>query len=229
MRVMILAAGRGERMRPLSDHTPKPLLEVGGVPLIEHQIRRLADAGLRELVINHSWLGEEIERALADGSRYGVSIRYSAEPEQALETAGGIVQALPLLSDPFIAVNADVWTDYPWQKLLAVDGDDAHLVLVDNPPHHPLGDFVLADGRVRARAAPGAPRLTFGGIGRYRKRLFETLAPGRRPLAPVLADAAARDRVSGEHYRGRWLDVGTPARLAELERTGGAPSASDEH
>lgn len=213
---MILAAGRGERMRPLTDRLPKPLLEVGGAPLIVHQLRRLAAAGLREVVINHSWLGEQIEHALGDGGRLGVRIRYSPEPGGALETAGGIVQALELLSDPFIAVNADVWTDYPWERLPRSGDRDAHLVLVDNPPHHTAGDFALVGDRVLPTAR-GAPRLTFSGIGRYRKRLFQELSPGRRALGPVLSAAAAAGRVSGEHYAGQWIDVGTPQRLAALD------------
>lgn len=215
---MILAAGRGERMRPLTDETPKPLLAAGGMPLIEHHVRRLAAAGIRELVINHSWLGHRIEEALGDGTELGVEIRYSPEPPGALETAGGILQALELLGDPFLAVNADVWTDYPWERLLQGDGGDAHLVLVDNPAHHPAGDFWLQAGRVLAAPAPGAERLTFSGIGRYRRRLFSGLSPGRRALGPVLAEAARAGRVSAEHYRGRWVDVGTPQRLQALTR-----------
>jgi MurNAc alpha-1-phosphate uridylyltransferase len=214
---MLLAAGRGERMRPLTDATPKSLLPAGGKPLVAWLLERLAAAGFRELVLNHSRLGSVIEAALGDGARFGVRIRYSHEPE-ALETAGGIANALPLLGDePFLAVNADLHTDFPFERLrTALDGDAlAHLVLVDNPPHHPGGDFALAEGRV---ANAGAPLLTFSGIGVYRPALFAPIAPGARAqLAPLLREAAARGRVTGERFRGRWLDVGTPERLAALD------------
>lgn len=216
MRALILAAGRGERMRPLTDTTPKPLLAVGGRPLIEWHLQALAAAGITEVVINHAWLGERIEAALGDGGRFGLQIRYSPEPPGALETAGGIVNALPLLGEaPFLVVNGDIWTDYAFARLpTALGGDLAHLVLVDNPPQHPQGDFRLAGGRVHAE---GAPRLTFSGIGVYSPALFAGLPPGRRPLAPVLREAMAGGRVSGEHHRGRWFDIGTPERLAGLD------------
>jgi len=216
MRALILAAGRGERMRPLTDTTPKPLLAVGGRPLIEWHLQALAAAGITEVVINHAWLGERIEAALGDGGRFGLQIRYSPEPPGALETAGGIVNALPLLGEaPFLVVNGDIWTDYAFARLpTALHGDLAHLVLVDNPPQHPQGDFRLAGERVHAE---GAPRLTFSGIGVYSPALFAGLPPGRRPLAPVLREAMAGGRVAGEHYRGRWFDVGTPERLAGLD------------
>jgi len=212
---MILAAGRGERMRPLTDHTPKPLLRAGGRALIEYHILGLAQAGIRQIIINHAHLGGQIEQALGDGGRYGVDIRYSPEGE-ALETGGGIFRALPWLGDgPFVVVNGDVWTDYPFARLPEPAGL-AHLVLVDNPPHHPAGDFVLAaDGRVNEA---GGPRLTFSGIGVYRPGLFAGCTAGRFPLAPLLRGAMSAGRVSGEHYRGGWVDVGTPERLAELER-----------
>lgn len=212
---MILAAGRGERMRPLTDHTPKPLLRAGAHALIEYHILGLAQAGISQIIINHAHLGDQLEQALGDGRRYGVDIRYSAEGE-ALETGGGIFRALSLLGGgPFVVVNGDVWTDYPFVQLPEPAGL-AHLVLVDNPPHHPAGDFVLlSDGRVSDAAGP---RLTFSGIGVYRPELFAACRPGRFPLAPLLRAAMAEGRVSGEHYRGGWVDVGTPERLAELDR-----------
>lgn len=214
---MLLAAGRGERMRPLTDATPKPLLVAGGKPLVVRLVERLAAAGFRELVLNHAHLGRLIEAALGDGSRFGVSIRYSPEGT-ALETAGGVAKALPLLGDaPFAAVNADLHADYPFGRLHAAlaPGDDAHLVLVDNPAHHPRGDFALDRGRV---ANTGTTMLTFSGIGVYRPGLFAAIVPGEKAqLAPLLRAAADRGRVSGEHFRGRWVDVGTPERLAALD------------
>lgn len=212
---MILAAGRGERMRPLTDRIPKPLLEAGGRPLIAHHLAALARAGIREVVVNHAHLGTQIERALGDGAAWGLRIRYSPE-EVALETGGGIHRALPLLGpDPFVVVNGDVWTDFDPARLHLADADLAHLVLVDNPPHHPAGDFVLDGDRVRAE---GGPRLTFSGIGVYRPTLFAGCVPGRFPLAPLLRTAMAAGRVSGERHAGRWVDVGTPERLAALDR-----------
>lgn len=217
---MILAAGRGERMRPLTDATPKPLLPVGGKPLIAWHIERLAAAGITELVINHAHLGERIEQALEDGARWGVRIAYSAEGE-ALETAGGIAKALPLLgSAPFLVVNGDIFCDYDFRRAAALAADLpeatlAHLVLVANPDHHPSGDFALQGSRV---AAEGAPRFTFSGIGLYRPALFRDIVPGTKAqLAPLLRRAMAEDRVSGELHPGRWVDVGTPQRLAELD------------
>jgi MurNAc alpha-1-phosphate uridylyltransferase len=218
---MILAAGRGERMRPLTDTCPKPLLQAGGLPLIGWHLRRLAGAGFRDVVINHAWLGEQIERTLGDGSDWGVSIRYSPEA-QALETAGGIAQALPLLGDePFLVINGDVWCDWnPARartiaaRLEALDWL-AWCVLVDNPEHHPGGDFLLDGGRL---ANGDAPRLTFSGIGIYRPALFRNVAGGTRaPLAPLLRDAAASRRAGAERHDGRWTDVGTPQRLAALD------------
>ena len=225
---MILAAGRGERMRPLTDRVPKPLLPAGGRPLIEWQVLRLARAGFVDLVINHAHLGAQIEAALGDGSRLGVRIRYSPEAV-ALETAGGIATALPQLGDaPFAVVNGDVYCEYDFAGLaravrqIADDpGLDAHLVMVDNPAHNPSGDFGLAHGRL----GEAGPRLTFSGLGAYRNALFEGIAAGTRAaLAPLLRAAMARGRASGEHFRGYWLDVGTPARLAELDRRLGGPS-----
>ncbi len=217
MRVMILAAGRGERMRPLTDVTPKPLLPVAGKALIVHLIEQLARAGLRDLVVNHAHLGHQFEDYLGDGSRFGVRIVYSPEPEGGLETGGGIHQALSLLdSDPFIVVNGDIWTDFPFERLpQSLDGL-AHLVLVDNPPHHARGDFFLKeDGRV---LAGGEPTLTFSGIGVYHRALFGHCQSGRFPLAPLLRAAMAQSKVSGEYYGGRWRDVGTPERLTALEQ-----------
>lgn len=214
MKAMILAAGRGERMRPLTDTTPKPLLMAGGRRLIEYHLLNLAGAGIEEVVINHAHLGGQIEEQLGDGSRYGVTIHYSAE-EQALETGGGIFQALPLLGhEPFLVVNGDVWCDYPLERLVATPCALAHLVLIDNPPHHPAGDFHLREGRVEAE---GEPRLTFSGIGLYHPELFRGCTPGPFPLAPLLREAMAAGRVSGEHYRGQWFDIGTPQRLAQLD------------
>jgi len=212
---MILAAGRGERMRPLTDHTPKPLLEAGGKALIVHQIERLAGAGIRDIVINHAHLGARIEAALGDGAHFGVRIRYSPEPH-GLETGGGIFKALPLLGrEPFLVVNGDVWSDVDPGRLRLAEGDLAHLVLADNPPHHPTGDFVLRGARVLAE---GAPRLTFAGLGLYHPALFAGCTPGIFPLAPLLRQAMAAGRVSGEHHRGLWFDIGTPERLADLDQ-----------
>ena len=217
---MILAAGRGERMRPLTDHTPKPLLTVGARPLIEWTIVALVANGVTDLVINHAWLGEQIERHLGDGSRYGAHIAYSPET-RALETAGGIRQALERLGDPFLVINSDVFTDYPYARLCASASRmpahcDAHLVLVDNPSHHRQGDFSLHDERVAERCGH---TLTFAGIGLYRARLFSDLTAGEAiPLAPLLRAAIARGAVSGEHFQGRWADIGTPERLALAAR-----------
>jgi MurNAc alpha-1-phosphate uridylyltransferase len=218
MKAMILAAGRGVRMRPLTDTMPKPLLPVGGKPLIVWQLEKLVSAGFTEAVINHAHLGHMIEAELGDGSRFGLSIRYSPE-DQALETAGGIARALPLLGeDPFLALNADIYCDYDLSALANLDLQDrlAHLVLVDNPAQHPRGDFALAAGQVRET---GQQLLTFSGIGVYAPRLFGGIPSGAKvPLAPLLRKAMASGRVSGEHYRGRWHDIGTAERLRALER-----------
>nr|WP_269456956.1 nucleotidyltransferase family protein [Sulfurifustis variabilis] len=212
---MILAAGRGERMRPLTDTTPKPLLEAGGKSLIVHLIESLARAGFRDLVINHAHLGEQLEQALGDGMRFGVRITYSPEGEHALETGGGIRQALSRLDDPFLVVNGDIWTDFRFESLPRTIAGLAHLILVDNPAHHPIGDFALRGGIVGVDAGT---RLTYSGIGVYRSALFSGLAAGRFPLAPLLRAAAARGEVTGEHYTGRWTDVGTPDRLRALDQ-----------
>ena len=228
MKAMILAAGRGDRMRPLTDRLPKALLEAGGRPLIAHVIERLARSGFTELVVNVSHFAGLIERALGDGSRYGVRIAYSREA-QPLETGGGIAYALPLLGQsPFLVVNSDVYCDFDFSRLTAIaamvaSGDRlAHLVLVDNPSHHPAGDFALAGGRV---AREGAGLLTFSGIGVYSPALFAPVTPGVRcQLVALLAPAMARGLVSGEHHRGLWMDVGTPLRLEALERVLAATS-----
>jgi N-acetyl-alpha-D-muramate 1-phosphate uridylyltransferase len=212
---MILGAGRGERMRPLTDRTPKPLLRAGDDTLIGHQIRRLRAAGFLELVINHAHLGEQIEAALGDGSAYGVSIRYSPEGE-ALETGGGIFRALPLLGDePFLVTNGDIWCDLDYSTLRISRGDLAQIVLVQNPSHHPQGDFALSNGRVY-REASGGERLTFAGIGIYRPALFAGCRPGKFPLAPLLHRAMDLGKVGGTRHQGEWMDIGTPRRLEEL-------------
>ncbi|MHB1236155.1 MAG: N-acetylmuramate alpha-1-phosphate uridylyltransferase MurU [Gallionella sp.] len=221
MIAMLLAAGRGERMRPLTDHTPKPLLEVAGKALVVWHIENLVRAGIRDLVINHAHLGAQIETALGDGSRFGAHIRYSSEGK-ALETAGGIAYALPLLGDePFAVINSDIWCDYDFAWLheradgLKASGDAAHLVLVDNPAHHPNGDFGLRQERV----ADSMPMLTFSGIGIYQPSLFNRIPRGNiAPLAPLLHAQISLGKVSGEHHRGLWVDVGTPERLGELDR-----------
>lgn len=215
MRAMILAAGRGERMRPLTDHTPKPLLSVGGRPLIVHHIMRLVAAGIRDIVINHAWLGEQIEQALGDGSRWGARIHYSPEGEQALETGGGIVNALPLLGDEaFVVINGDIYTDFPLTGLQAPRGL-AHLVLIDNPEHNPGGDFSLSGDRV---GNDGEPRYTFSGISIFRPAFFAGCETGVFGLAALLRRAADQGQVSGQLYRGLWRDIGTPERLAALDR-----------
>lgn len=217
MKAMILAAGRGERMRPLTDDTPKPLLTVGGRPLIDYHLEALSRAGIGEVVINLAWLGERIREHVGDGAAFGLSVHYSEEGERALETAGGIVNALPLLGErPFLVVNGDIFTDFDFSSLALPPGRLAHLVLVDNPPWHPQGDFALtADGRV---VEPGAAGLTYAGIGLFAPELFAGCSVSVMPLAPLLRSASAAEQVSGEHHRGTWHDVGTPERLRELDR-----------
>jgi MurNAc alpha-1-phosphate uridylyltransferase len=218
---MILAAGRGERMRPLTDTVPKPLLTVGGKALIVRHIENLARAGVRYIVINHAHLGTLIEERLGNGSTFGVCIHYSREGV-ALETAGGIARALPLLGDdPFLVVNGDIYCELDFATLapraatMRSSGTAAHLILVDNPPQHAHGDFALVAGAVRNE--PGC-RLTYSGIGVYAPTLFARITPGAKaPLAPLLRSAADAGAVTGEHYRGRWEDVGTPERLAALD------------
>ncbi|HHQ4532904.1 TPA: N-acetylmuramate alpha-1-phosphate uridylyltransferase MurU [Aeromonas veronii] len=214
MKAMILAAGRGERMRPLTDLLPKPLLAVGGKPLIVHHIEKLKAAGVTELVINHAWLGHKLVESIGDGSALGVTIQWSAE-ESALETAGGIVQALPLLgSEPFLVINGDTWLDLDYHTLVSQPlGDDlAHLWLVPNPPQHPSGDFALQGGRVM-----DTPAFTFSGVGLYDPAAFADLAGGARKLATLLRDWMAQGRVGGSLLAGEWRDIGTVDRLRELD------------
>lgn len=215
MRAMILAAGRGERMRPLTDKLPKPMLPVGGKPLLQYHVEALARAGVTDLVINHARYGERIEAWFADGSAFGVNIRYSAEGDTPLETGGGIKRALPLLgADPFLVVNGDTWTDFPFASLQSTLSGLAHLVLVPNPAHHPYGDFALEDGKVHSN---GQPAHTFSGIGIYHPALFQSIPEHSFPLAPLLRRAMDDLQVTGELYRGHWYDIGTPQRLGQLE------------
>lgn len=214
---MILAAGRGERMRPLTDGTPKPLLPAGGKPLIAWHVQALAAAGFTRLVVNHAYLGAQIEAYLSDGKEWGLEIVCSAEA-RALETAGGIAHALPLLgNEPFLVVNGDIWTDYDYRRMRNIDlaGKLAHLVLVDNPAQHPAGDFALSGHLVSDDIEP---RLTFSGIGCYHPDLFAGIVDNESaPLAPLLRHAMRQGGVSGEWYAGVWFDIGTPTRLAELD------------
>jgi MurNAc alpha-1-phosphate uridylyltransferase len=216
MKAMILAAGRGERMRPLTDHTPKPLLTVAGKPLIVHTINQLVTAGFTELVINHAHLGKQIEDVLGDGEQYGASIRYSPEGE-ALETAGGIIHALPLLGDkPFLVINGDIATDFPFAALKKVSVDLIHLVMVENPVHHSQGDFYLtSSGQLTTHEIQ---RYTFSGIGLYHPSLFSNTPPGKSKLLPLLLGAIAAKKATGQYYSGFWMDIGTPERLQELDR-----------
>lgn len=251
MRALVLAAGLGERMRPLTDTTPKPLLVAGGKPLIAWHLEKLAACGVRDVVINTSWLAEQFPEVLGDGARWGLRLHFAYEGPTPLETGGALWNALPMLAEspnaPFIAVNGDVWTDYDFDRLPHDPSGDAHLVLVDNPPQHPAGDFAFDDEGARSSAtgsdeievhgdvAPvrsdGPNKLTFAGIGVYRPSLFDGWrevigdAPGAREalprfkLAPLLRAAMARGAVTGEHHCGRWTDVGTPERLAQLDAT----------
>lgn len=218
MRAMILAAGKGERMRPLTLHTPKPLLPVAGKPLIQWHMEALHRAGIDRLVINHAWLGQQIEDAFGDGSSLGVEIQWSAE-QQPLETAGGILRALPLLGDePFVLVNGDIWSDFEFAALHLPAGKLAHLVLVSNPPFKQGGDFLLVDGLVGNPAEhERADALTYSGISVLSPRLFDGLEDGPRPLAPLLRAAAQQGRVSGQYHAGCWIDVGTPERLQQAD------------
>ncbi|WP_373974447.1 nucleotidyltransferase family protein [Chitinibacter sp. SCUT-21] len=218
MKAMILAAGRGERMRPLTDVTPKPLLDVVGTPLIGWHLKRLVAAGIDQIVINHAWLGQQIEDTLQDGAAYGAQIQYSAETT-ALETAGGITTALPLLGEaPFLVVNGDVFTDIDFSQaaLQQLDaGILAHLILVPNPPQHPNGDFALVDGKAQS---DGEQKYTFSGIGIYHPDLFADLAANQpAKLGPLLREAMTQGRVSASLHTGLWMDVGTVERL-ELAR-----------
>ncbi len=220
MKVMLLAAGKGTRMLPLTATTPKPLLKVGGMALIEHQLGKLQAAGFTGVVINHAWLGHQIEQALGDGSRYGVQIQWSREDEP-LETAGGIMQALPLLgNEPFAVVNADIWTDFAFAALrraLPADGL-AHLVLINNPEHHPRGDFTLnSDAQLALPQVNATRTCTYSGIAVFSPALFVGVTERKYPLLPLLKKAIALGKASGQMHHGEWLDVGTPERLQELD------------
>ena len=215
---MILAAGHGTRMKPLTDHTPKPLLKVGGKPLIVWHIEKLKKAGFKNIIINIAWLGDQIPKALGDGSQFGVNLTYSDEQKDgALETAGGIIKALPFFEDkPFLVVNGDVWCDYEYSNKNPLKADKlAHIILVNNPKHNPDGDFALDNQSVKNQ---GENKLTFSGIGYYQPALFSALPQGKRPLAPLLREAMDNDKVSGEHFTGDWRDIGTPERLEELDK-----------
>ena len=217
MKAMVLAAGRGERMRPLTDREPKPLLRVGGKRLIEYHLERLAAGGFRDVVINTAWLGDMIETALGGGERYGLSITYSHERPEALETGGGIFNALPLLgSAPFLLVNGDVWTDIDFGALrrLPPRGSHAHLVLVPNPPQHMRGDFLLTDGYV---SDGEGTRYTYSGIGIYTSAMFAGSSAGKYPLLPLLRQAIAAHALTGELHEGQWSDIGTIERLNALD------------
>ncbi|WP_347988298.1 N-acetylmuramate alpha-1-phosphate uridylyltransferase MurU [Methylomonas sp. AM2-LC] len=216
MKAMILAAGRGERMRPLTDTIPKPLLKVGGKPLIQHTIENLQLAGFKQIVINLAHLGQQIREYCGNGERWNVSIDYTDEGDAALETAGGIANALPLLGEkPFLVVNADIICDYPLVTLRNRKIDLAHLVLIENPVHHPQGDFSLtSDGLL---SADGREKFTFSGIGVYHPDMFQNLPVGPLKLRPVLDQAIQKNRISGEKYLGIWMDIGTPQRLTEID------------
>ena len=202
-------------MRPLTDQLPKPLLKVGGKMLIEYHLEKLKRANISDVIINHAWLGEKIAQALGDGARYGLKIHYSAEAE-ALETAGGIIHALPLLGDgPFIVINGDIFCDYDVSMLPTTLAGLAHLVLVNNPLHHPQGDFALSDSNMVTDS--GEDKLTFSGIGVYHPDLFKSSPDGKRALAPVLRRAMQQLQVTGEYFQGEWYDIGTPERLHELD------------
>ncbi|QRM20794.1 NTP transferase domain-containing protein [Dechloromonas sp. TW-R-39-2] len=218
MKAFILAAGRGERMRPLTDHTPKPLLQAGGKPLIVWHLERLAAAGFKEIAINHAHLGAQIEQTLGDGASWGLNIQYSPEPPGALETAGGIATALPLLDEqPFLVVNGDVYCDWDFNRARQLTAKTAHLVMVANPAHHTTGDFSL-DGE-RVIYANGKQTLTYAGIGVFSPSFFAGVQSGTvMKLRPLLDAAIAAGTLTGEHHTGRWVDVGTPQRLAELDQ-----------
>ena len=215
MRAMILAAGRGERLRPLTDHTPKPLLKTGKHSLIEHHLYKLAQSGIHDIVINTAWLGEKIRQTLGNGEKYNLNIHYSDEGNQALETAGGIIKALPLLNDePFLIINGDIFTDYDFKQLIELKIKcEAHLVMVENPDHNHKGDFALENGYLKNT---GDTLYTYSGIGIYTPQFFSGYAEGIRALAPILKEKMAQHKVSGELYKGEWTDVGTAERLQQL-------------
>ena len=211
MRAMILAAGRGERLRPLTDTTPKPLLDVHGKPLIVHHLENLAQAGFREVVINLSHLGDMIRDTIGNGDQWGLSIKYSPEPPGALDTGGGIQKALPMLGEaPFAVINADIFSQYPLARLRAIKCSHAHLILVANPNHNPNGDFTLQGGYIGSK---DQPRYTFSGLSVYNPRFFEAAPEGSYSVVPMLRDAASQQQVTGEIYRGTWHDIGTSERL----------------
>jgi MurNAc alpha-1-phosphate uridylyltransferase len=215
MKAIVLAAGRGERMRPITDRIPKPLVPVAGKPLIDYHLEALARAGVRDVVINLSHLGAQIPAALGDGSRFGLRIRYSDEGPVAFETGGGIFNALPLLGpEPFIVVNGDIWTDFDFGTLALEPGAHAHLVMVPNPPHVARGDFGLEGNLIVER---DQDRYTYSGIGVYTTEFFAGCTPGKFPLLPLLKRAIAARRLHGQVHRGEWCDVGTPQRLSDLE------------
>jgi MurNAc alpha-1-phosphate uridylyltransferase len=214
MKAMLLAAGRGERLRPLTDRQPKPLLLVRGKPLIVWHLEALARAGIAEVVINLSWLGEQLRARLGSGSDWGLHIEYSDEGPEPLETGGGIFRALPLLGPaPFLLVNGDVFTGYDLRRLVPEPGAQAHLVVVPNPPHHPAGDFGLEQGLL---SLSGSPTYTYAGIGLFTPKLFEGCRDGKFPLLPLLHRAISAGQLRGELYTGPWVDVGSPERLAAL-------------
>jgi N-acetyl-alpha-D-muramate 1-phosphate uridylyltransferase len=216
MKAMILAAGRGERMRPLTDHTPKPLLPVAGKPLIVHTINQLVSAGFTDIVINHARFGEQIADKLGDGKQFGANIAYSPEGDDALETAGGIINALHLLGKkPFLVVNGDIATDFPFADLNNINVALAHIVLIANPAHNPQGDFALDNSGTVTES--GDNRLTFSGIGVYRPDLFSETPPGKSKLAPLLRTAMSAKKVTGQYFSGFWMDIGTPERLQALD------------
>ena len=214
MKALILAAGRGQRMMPLTQHMPKPMLKVAEKPLIEHHINNLKAAGITDIVINLAWQGDKIRDYFNDGSQFGVNILYSQEVEGGLETAGGIIQALPLLGESFIVVNGDVYTDYDVSALmqLHLQAGEAHIVLIQNPPHNPDGDFALS------HLSPESQKYTFSGISRYQADFFKGLTQGRRPLGPILREKLSKHVISTELYIGQWDDIGTPERLNDLNK-----------
>jgi MurNAc alpha-1-phosphate uridylyltransferase len=220
MKAMILAAGRGERMRPLTDSCPKPLLTVKGVPLIEHHIKNLVAAGIKDIVINHAWLGQKIVDYLGSGEQFSANMSYSEEPV-ALETAGGIIKALPMLAehekDIFLVINGDIYCDFNLQQLPALaEAFNGHLFLVNNPEHNPNGDFIMADGILANPKNNSQEAYTFSGIALYRKQFFQQEQQGVQPLAPMLRGAAEQGEISASLITSAWTDVGTPERLAKL-------------
>jgi N-acetyl-alpha-D-muramate 1-phosphate uridylyltransferase len=222
MDIFILAAGRGERLRPLTDEIPKPLIKVGKYSLLEHHLIAIAHAGFTRVVVNHAWLGDKIVAAIGDGSRFGLSVSFIPEPPGALETAGAIINALEQIqTDRFLIINSDIRTDFNFANLQLPEDADIYLITTPNPAHNPDGDFTLSGSRLE-RAKPAMQTVTYSGIGCYRKRLFEDLKPGRRPLLPIIHNCIDRQRARGALYEGQWIDVGTQERLEQatlLERT----------